>query len=161
MKKICVLDIETTGLDPYQHEIIEIGAVIDNITFNVKVEPLHIETADQVSLEINGYTNAEWMDSLPVADAFKLLHSFAKGTVMASYNVSFDWVFMQRVYSQIRLPIPFDYHRLDIMTMAWSKFGEILSLEKVCNKLDIEPEPKVHRALNGAMKAYNVYKKLI
>jgi DNA polymerase III epsilon subunit-like protein len=57
---------------------------------------------------------------------------------------------------------PFHYHRLDLLTLAWDRLppGAFLSLKKVCERLDIPPEPDLHRALAGALSAFKVLKKL-
>ena len=56
-----------------------------------------------------------------------------------------------------------DYHRLDVLSIAWDKELKHLdkwNLKKACEILAIPPEPDVHAALNGAMTAYKVFKKL-
>jgi hypothetical protein len=57
-----------------------------------------------------------------------------------------------------------DYHRLDIMSIAWNKlFDEMgeLGLSKIARYLNISGEPLPHRAINGAKLALEVYKKLL
>ena len=56
-----------------------------------------------------------------------------------------------------------DYHRLDLLSIAWTKSlkdKEKWSLKTACEIFDIPSEPAVHRAINGAMTAYELFKKL-
>ena len=56
-----VFDLETTGLDASQHEIIEIGCVLTTPSFEViekfefKIKPERIENADPIAMKINHY----------------------------------------------------------------------------------------------------------
>ena len=164
---IVIIDLETTGLDPAKHEILEIGAVkVDTgETFECKVHPLHIKEADPKALEINGYKKEDWEEAFLLPNALKLLNEFlGKDTVyLMTYNITFDWGFLREAYESTGIKAPFHYHKLDLLTLAWSKLppGSSLSLKNVSSILGLDPEPPVHRALNGAMKAKEVYEKLI
>lgn len=164
-----LIDLETTGLSPYDHEIIELGAVffsdedLNNFSeVNVKIKPEHPETGHPKAFEINGYTSEAWADAQSLTEVLTSLEMQFRGRVFMSYNVTFDWGFMAEAYRKTGLNDPFHYHRLDLMTMAWNALprNTSISLKNVCAFYGIEPEPTVHRALNGAMKAYEVYKKI-
>jgi len=167
MPNIIILDLETTGLDPFKHEILEIGAVnvATGETFECKVHPLRIKEADPKALEINGYNKAEWEEAFLLPNALKLLNEFVgiSQPYFMAYNASFDLSFLEKAYQDCALPWPFHYHKLDLLTMAWDilEKGLSLSLKNVASVLGIPPEPAVHRALAGALCAYQVYKKLI
>ncbi len=161
MKNICILDIETTGLDPYSHEIIEIGALLNGKRFNVKVMPRHPKTAEKASIRINGYTQKKWEKAVQLQTAMLELTEFAKGSTLATYNVSFDWLFLHRSFALTFGTSPFIYHRIDIMSMVYERTGKIMTLKEACKEFGIREEPKVHRAINGANRAYQVMEKLI
>lgn len=165
--KIAIVDLETTGLDPYKSEIIEIGAVIfnpENLNtkqeISVKVKPVH--GCDPRAAAVNGYNEEEWKDALSIKEVLKSLAPKWQGASFMSYNVTFDWSFMAQAYREIGTNDPFHYHRFDLMTMAWNHLplGSSISLKNVCSALGIPPEPTVHRALNGALSAFEVYKVL-
>lgn len=159
-----ILDLETTGLDPLRHEIIEIGAVnVDTgATFEVKIYPLRIKDAEPEALAVNGYRPEAWEDALLLPNALKLLSEFVgkKQPTMMAYNVSFDRAFLEKAHKDCDLPYPFHYHHFDLLTLAWFKLGKAMSLRNTCLALEIEPEADVHRALAGALSAKNVYEKL-
>ncbi len=169
MNKIALIDLETTGLDPQKHEIIEIGCALFDLgnesepdTFEVKIHPLRIADADSTALRINGYNKEEWADAYMLRNALLLLNEFVGEAYFMSYNATFDWPFIVKAYHDSHLKDPFHYHRLDILTLAWDRLptGAFLSLKKVCEHFDIPPEPQVHRALNGALAAHKVFRKL-
>lgn len=166
MKDIIIVDLETTGLSPEKHEIIEIGAVnvTTGETFECKVHPLHISTADSKALEINGYKHEDWADAFLLPNALKLLNQFigAGKPYFMAYNASFDWSFLQSAYAHTGISDPFHYHHLDLMTLAWFMLPKqtSLSLKNVCLTLEIDSENVIHRALAGALKAKTVFDKL-
>ncbi len=170
MNKIALIDLETTGLSPEKHEIIEIGCVLfnpytpkDPETFEVKVHPTDLASADSEALRINGYKKEDWEDAFTLRNALMLLNGFVGHDVyFMSYNVTFDWAFVEKAYTKVGIPDPFHYHRLDLLTLAWDRLpsGAFLSLKKVCQQLGIEPEPNIHRALGGAVSAYQVFQKI-
>ena len=164
------IDIETTGLDANKHEILEIGMVlVDKKTRVVlstavyKVKPEHIENADQIALNVNGYSEEEWADAKPLKEALELIMQQARGATMIAYNISFDYSFLQAALSKTGVKDTLRYQRLDLLTIAWLLMPDAvsLSLKNVCKTLGIEPEPEVHTALNGAQKAFEVYSVLM
>lgn len=168
--KYAIIDLETTGLNPYKHEIIEIGARLfdsDNIDvvidINIRVKPEHPERGEAKAYEVNGYNPVDWAEAESIEAVLKRCNGDFFGRIFMSYNVTFDWGFMAHAYQSLGLRDPFHYHRLDLMTLAWSAMppGSFISLKSACQHFGIEPEPGVHRALNGAIKGYEVYKKIL
>ena len=166
-----IVDLETTGLDPSVHEIIEIGCVnvTTGETFEVKVRPLHIKDAQPEALKVNGYNEADWEEAFLLPNALKLLTQFLYAgddvapRYMMAYNVSFDRAFLEKAYRDCNMVYPFHYNHLDLLTMVWDRHWnrlEVTSLKNTCKALSIPPEPEVHRALGGAQAAFEVYKKL-
>lgn len=164
--KLFILDCETTGLDPSKHEIIEIGAVnvATGETFEVKVHPVRIKDADPKALLVNGYDKAQWRDEafLPFHALTMLTEFVGEGATLMSYNISFDKAFLEAAYREAQLPYPFHYAPLCLMTMAYVRGDWVVvpSLKKACWYFEVPEEPSVHRALVGALTAFELYKKL-
>lgn len=164
MTPIAIIDVETTGLNPLIHEIIEIGCVVPGKEpFSVKVMPVNLTVMEAEALEVNGFSEEEWQDAYTLKRALELLTEYVPtGSYLMAYNATFDWSFLQAAYHKTGVAVPFHYHRLDLLTLAWAKLpkGAKLSLSTVCVALGIEAEPVVHRALGGAKCAYQIYQKL-
>ena len=170
-RPIAVTDVETSGLIAGHHEIVEIGLVlVDQKSFKilnayeVKTKIDHPERFDEKARELNGYNEADWADAKPLFKAMVCYNTLAKEAIFCSHNITFDWGFIDQAYKQIGLKNLMDYHRLDTPTMAWLKLMSrgltSVSLDNVAKFLGLEPEPPIHRAINGAMLAYEVLKKL-
>lgn len=169
--RLAIIDLETTGLDPAIHEIIEIGLVVCDSkdytiyeTFDIKIKPERPEDGHPKAYEVNGYTAEEWEDAVTLRQALILLTERMEKATLMAYNVSFDYGFLQAAFRKHEIVDPMNYHRLDLLTLAWSKIPhdkmQSWALRSVCAFLRIPPEPKVHRGANGAMKAYEVYRRL-
>ncbi len=163
-----ILDLETTGLNPDIHEIIEIGAVKveSGEIFSVKVLPTRIVDADPVALKVNGYSDEAWENATPLFAALAQLNAFVGSDKphMMAYNVSFDKAFLEKAYGTegVEVEYPFDRRALDLMSIAcWEFRTDPCSLKYACISLGIDPEDAVHNALAGALKAREVYNKLV
>jgi DNA polymerase-3 subunit epsilon len=170
-RNLAIIDLETTGLDPTKHEIVEVGMLIisqPNLeiieTYEAKVKPLHIETATDEALKINSYNEKEWKTALDIEDVLREIANKTEGCIICNHNVSFDWSFLQTGFIKYNIKHSFDYHMYDIASMIWLKLSDSeltkLNLNITAEFLGIEPEPSQHRALNGAMVAYRVLKAL-
>lgn len=172
--KIAIVDFETTGLDPYNYaEIIEIGmVVVESDTgeiiskIDMKVKPNYPWLATDEAIKVNGYSDGDWQNAMSKERAISLMQAYATDAVFASWNVSFDWLFMAAFLRETKTKDFFPHRRLDVMSMAFQfmrkghEMPKPFSLRNVCEHFGIEPEPEPHRALNGAMCAYNIFKKI-
>src|SRR5208283_838213 len=100
-RSLVIVDLETTGLDPLVHEVIDIGAVrVDQAsleieaTFSAKIVPARIELASPIALQVNGYTPEGWRHAVNPRDAWLSFFDFARQSVFASYSTRFDWGFV-------------------------------------------------------------------
>ncbi|MBI1975832.1 MAG: 3'-5' exonuclease [Candidatus Vogelbacteria bacterium] len=176
---LAFIDLETTGLKVEEHEIIEIGCIIANQTqrpgrgaeldfveeFGIKVRPEHPETAEAEALLINGYRPEDWTDALNLSDAIAILAKKTKGAVMIGQNVTFDWNFLEKAFYDTGIPCEMDYHRLDLMSIAFGRLYDqtsatSFSLRALAEYLGI-PHEHPHKALEDIRVTYQVYKKLL
>lgn len=172
MSKFVAVDIETTGLSPIKHEIIELGFVIfDDKDFkvygqyNFKIKPEHIETAHPKALEVNGYNKKDWEDAISLKQALMFFAEATDKATIVAHNVSFDWGFIDASFNRLDIKHTLNYHRLCTMSIAWAKLHHdkvhSFSLKTLCTYLKLEPELSTHRAINGAIKCYEVYRELM
>lgn len=170
--KIAFTDVETSGLNPSLHEIVSIGCVIfDHNTFEIsdqfefKTHINHPEQGSNEAFRVNGYNEKEWKDAVSLDIAMMEYRYRTKDCMFAAHNVVFDYSFIKEAFNRCGMAMTFSRHKIDLFTLAWAKIPssamEKWSLKAICEKIGIEPEPEVHTALNGAMKGYEVYKKLM
>lgn len=160
------IDIETTGLNPYEHEMIEFGAIKDDTTrFETKIKPEHIETAEPKALEVNGYREMDWMRAPKMSQILPFICNFLDGCVIVGHNVRFDVSFLEVAIKKHGIQKTLGYHLVDTVTLAYEHLVPAritsLSLANVCSALGIPPEPSIHRAMNGAIRAQKVYQELV
>ena len=97
---IAFVDLETTGLDPSRHDIIELGIIrVDARTLEVLdeyealVAPERLGEAQLDALAINGLTTATWEHALTLREALLEVAPLLDGALVAGHNVGFDWAF--------------------------------------------------------------------
>lgn len=171
-RPIAITDVETTGLNPAINEIVDIGLIIVDQktlkiidTFDVKVKPEHIQTATSFALNLNGYNEKDWQNALTLQEAMRLYSAKTEEAVFAAHNVTFDWSFIFEAFNKTKVRNLMDYHRIDLLTMAWFKLRDSglkkFNGDAIAKHLGLKEELLPHRGINGAMKAYEVFKKLI
>lgn len=164
---LAFLDIETTGLSPLHHDILEIAVVrTDGPPFVSKVKPPRVKTtATAAALEVNGYTDAEWSDAPTWGTVAPEVSKALNDCAIVGHNVGFDLGFLEPRLRSLEVPLT-TRPRIIIDTMALAFVFLVprgltrLRLADVCEFLEIEPEDRTHRALAGAMSCKRVFEKL-
>jgi DNA polymerase-3 subunit epsilon len=174
-KKLAFIDLETTGMNPYKHEIIEVGCLIAKqndagewvVTdeFEFKVKPEHIETADPEALRINHYDEADWMFAHTQEETLRTLAQKCEGCVMVAQNVPFDYSFLLVAFGKYNIPDPFWWAKLDTISLAYMRFRKddtmtSFSNRELCERLGVKNE-KAHTALADIRATFEVFKKLM
>jgi DNA polymerase III alpha subunit (gram-positive type) len=176
---LAFVDIETTGLNSRENEIIEIAVIRVRQNWSVgekpvfekifewsaKIKPLHLETADPVALKINGYIPSEWQDSIPLAQALKEFIEKTENAIMVAHNVAFDSEFINAKLFDLKIQNKMHYHRLDTVSFAFGKLYSApevgrYSLGELCKYFGII-NTKAHSALSDAQADFELFKKLM
>jgi ATP-dependent DNA helicase DinG len=179
--KLAFVDLETTGLDPFRCEIIEVGIVLAEqksdasgaqylellSEHNIQLIPEHIATADAKGLEINKYHTRDWSAAVPQKEGLLAVAALLDGTVFIAQNVGFDWAFLQKAGNEHG--IDFDklvhYHKLDLASMVFGKLYHEpklfkFSLREMTVFFDVTNQ-NAHTALADARATFEVCKKLL
>jgi DNA polymerase III epsilon subunit-like protein len=160
------LDIETTGLDPNIHEIVEFACWRTdlNVGITFKVKPEHPETASPQAIEVSGYSEAEWEGAKTQEEAATLIVEAIGNAVIIGQNVSFDMGFIKPLVARYLPDVQLPYHKVDTATLAYEHLVPIglksLSLHYICEFLGI-PNEGEHRALADVKRTKAVYDALI
>ena len=133
---VCVVDTETTGLDPRLNEIIQICVMPldsnfkprnDKLPFNLLIQPDRPENIDMAALKVNKITLADLMkfgyESLKAADlldeyfdSLKLVPG--KKIIPLAQNWPFDKEFLEMWLGTLNFQAIFDYHYRDTCSVA-------------------------------------------
>lgn len=179
MKKhnLAFIDLETTGLNPDKHEIIEIGClvvrqpqiaggnfeVIDEL--DLKVKPTHLERAEPEALRINGYNDADWLFAVELPQALSALAGKTDNAIMVAQNVTFDWSFLHRAFETTGVQNRMHFPKIDLISIAFGKLYndpriERYNLRELARFFNIENE-RAHSAMSDIRATFEIYKKLI
>ncbi len=173
-QRIAFVDIETTGLDRDEHEIIELAVVVAEMKdgkfvvvdqLDLKVQPKNIEKAEPQALRINGYNEADWLFAISLEDAMREFAKKTDGAIFSAHNITFDYGFIERAFKTSGAENKMHFHKLDTISLAFGilhtndDIGK-LSLRALCEKYGIENK-KAHSAFADAYALYEVFKRLM
>jgi DNA polymerase III epsilon subunit-like protein len=176
-----VLDIETTGRNPYKHCILSIGALDFDAAENQFYGECHIDSdaeIDPESLSINGFSVNEAKD--PEKKNLKeLLEDFLKWTlscknlVIAGESPGYDRAFLLAACEKHDLKYPFGFRTIDLHTLAYAelfkkgikfnsdKLVSELSLNKTSELLALPKQPEPHNAMSDAKIAAEAFSRIL
>lgn len=153
MKRLIVLDTETTGLSPAAGDrIIEIGCVELLNTrkgeqYHTLLQPDRDIPADAV--RIHGITNEKVADAPRFADIVDPFLEFIGHDMLVIHNATFDMGFLNAELKRLNRK-PLEMGRvIDTMLLSRRKFpGMSASLDALCRRLKVD---NTHRTLHGAL----------
>ena len=162
-KPLAFVDVETTGLDPYEHTILEIAIIrTDTGEWSTKIKPTpeDIEKASTRALDVNRYSAEEWKDAPPEGDVVAEICKRLSGVIIVAHNASFDKSFITELIKRQERTENVGYHWLDTVSYAYEHLVpeglNRLSLNAVCDHAGISNEG-AHRALTDARRCKAVY----
>jgi len=176
-----VLDIETTGLDPRLHSIVEVGAIDFDCPgnyFDARCQIREGAEIDLKALEINGLSLAEIRDKT-ILTQIDLISGFMnwmeniEDKTIAGQNVDFDINFLNESSARCGLDFNLGKRKVDQHSIVYAhllkrniksplKNGySDLNSDFIMNYVGLPPEPKPHRAINGARYEAEALSRLI
>ena len=160
-----VFDTETTGLDPAQDEIIQIGAarilngkLLHQECFEQLVDPRR--TISRASIPIHGIT-PDMVQGQPTIDqVLPAFHVFAQDTVLVAHNAAFDMRFLQ--LKERATGVVFAQPVLDtlLLSAVIHPNQESHRLEAIAERFNV-PVIGRHTALGDAMVTAEIFIKLV
>ena len=159
IKDYVVFDLETTGLDALNDEIIEIGALKVR---NGKVVDRFMEFLKPSKAITPFITNITGITNDMVASARNTQHiicdfvAFCEDDILVGHNIMFDFKFMKRYVLEYGLS--FDKKGIDTLRIARKthKDMESKSLGALCDYYHIENK-SAHRAYHDALATAKLY----
>lgn len=157
-----VLDLETTGLDPTRHEIIEIAAIryrkgtTTHETLQALVKPT--KKVPEKITKMTGITQAMLdKDGESLAQVLPQFTEFIGSLRIVTFNAEFDMAFLEAAYEKHGIAKPANpvSCALKMARRAWPR-RKSFRLEHLAND-GAFAEGKAHRALEDARRALLVY----
>lgn len=176
---LAFVDVETTGLIPGWHEMIDIGLVMTDLegvvidSLFLRIQPEHPERLSEGARAVNAFDADRWqeLDALPPAAALDSLGRFhrrvAEGrtVLLVAFNSWFDAAFVDHLFrsQDSSWRTLYHYFVLDIPSMAWSMGYRDLTGAELAGRLGVADEPHVaeyHTGITGAMLNVRLYQAL-
>jgi DNA polymerase III alpha subunit (gram-positive type) len=177
---LAFVDVETTGLIPGYHEMIDIGIVMTNLDgaelgdLFVRIQPEHPERTQEGASAVNAFGEQRWRElgALSPASAIDRIVSFHDGiagnrnVLMVAFNSHFDASFLDQLFRSEERSWRELYHYfiLDLPSMAWSLGIRSLTGSSISDTLGVEDEPHVaemHTGITGARLNARIYRALL
>ncbi|MFW5816610.1 MAG: exonuclease domain-containing protein, partial [Wenzhouxiangella sp.] len=177
---LAIIDVETTGLDPGHHEMVDLGAIYVTLAgeelgrFFVRIMPEHPQRAGKIARSMNGFSEARWqaLDAVSPAQAVQRFLAFHASLaedrrfIFTAYNAPFDRGFINALLR--RHDSAFDqlylYFTLDLPSMAFGAGQIALRNADVAAAYGLPPEtddPLEHTGLSGAEWNLALYRAML
>lgn len=172
-RPIVFLDLETGGLKPDEHPIIEVAFLVtdakaehDIDTYQSLVAPHPGSFIDPQAAAVNGYNEPEWRDAPPLRSVLlEMIDRLPRSFTFAGHNPSFDRRFLEVAFNREALPAP-GWHRdmidtAGIARRTLKRTGRVhdVRLATLCSYYDL-PLEGAHRALVDISNTREVYRRL-
>ncbi len=176
---LAIVDVETTGLVPGYHEMIDVGIVMTDLegkvvdSLFIRVQPDNPERISEGARRVNGFNAATWrrhgaLSPAATVDSIIKFHrrvAGARPVLMLAFNSQFDAAFLDHLFRARGSTWRTLYHYfvLDIPSMAWGLGFRDLSNAALARRLGVADEPRVadeHTGITGAMLNLRIYQAL-
>lgn len=176
---LAIVDVETTGLVPGYHEMIDLGLVMTDLdgrvvdSLFIRVQPEHPERTSEGARRVNGFDVEKWrrlqaLNSRAAADSVVTFHRRVAGTrpvLLVAFNSQFDAAFLDHLFraNGASWRTLYHYFVLDIPSMAWALGYRDLANGALARRLGVTDEPRVadeHTGITGAMLNVRIYQAL-
>jgi DNA polymerase III epsilon subunit-like protein len=176
---LAFIDVETTGLVPGYHEMIDLGVVMTDLEGRVRdslflrIQPGHPERLSEGARRVNGFDAARWhavgaLTPRAAVESFTRFHRRAAGghhVLMVAFNSQFDAAFLDHLFRERGSSWRTLYHYfvLDVPSMAWALGYRDLRNDALAARLGVADEPRVaaeHTGLTGALLNVRIYQAL-
>lgn len=156
------LDLETTGTNPAQDKIIEIGMARYEAGNKVEEYSTFVNPGFHINERITsltGITDADVLDAPYIEDIISQVLDFIGDNILLGHNIIFDYSFIKK--AAVNAKLTFEKSGIDTLKIARRILPELpdRKLTSLCAHFDIDPG-KSHRALDDALSAASVYWKM-
>lgn len=164
---IAFIDIETSGLDPAYHDVIEVGCVfaehghrIGDDEFSV---PFREDRAEPRALEVNGWGNRPFAEQITHDEAADRLEMWFEDdvTYFCSWHTTLDECFLNQMLRRGGRTVPWSHRNvIDLPSLVMGRLGVLTpgSSRELLVQLGLDPDfEDRHTALADAHANYRAY----
>jgi DNA polymerase III alpha subunit (gram-positive type) len=129
MTRLAFVDLETSGLEPLTHEIIEAAVLLD-VDGEIVAEfecslPFDVQRANPNALEINGWGARPFPPQVKPSKAVARIASLTDGAFFVGNCPWFDDAFLKALFRQHDVVPSWHYHLVDVENLIAGKLGLI------------------------------------
>lgn len=168
------MDVETTGLQPLKHEVIDLafcltdrnGEIISE--YATKIKPKYPEFGDVQALSVNGFlrNRSTWSEAPDSFEAWDKVRVWWDGLKQlervypAGWNPGFDLGFIRS--DCFEAGIQLYHHPLDLLSLVWFKLRDIdrPHLSDLCSLISISVDAPEHTAVGDVKRCVECYRRL-
>lgn len=169
------VDLETGGLDPRRHDILELaaartsgvdGRVIGHLEAKVLPADPDRPRVTTKAAAVNGFDPDLWREEAhPLREVLKALAELARDAILAGHNVAFDRRFLTVAAARCDILIPTRAApAVDTMEIArpLKAKGRVssIALEALCQHFGIRQDRQAHRAGEDVARSIALYRRL-
>ena len=159
MKSFAIVDVETTGLNPYKYDrIVEVAIVLMLPQKGIMQEFTTIVNPERDigPTSIHGLTASDVVNAPRFIDiAGNLAELLKNANVLVGHNVRFDESFLKSEYQRIDIEMP-QYRSIDTMNLAGGG-----TLSACCLEHKIEYDGRAHAAIHDARATAHLLSKML
>ncbi len=176
---LAFVDVETTGLVPGYHEMIDLGLVMTDLdggpldSLFLRIQPEHPDRVSEGARDVNAFDAEHWLrlGALTPAAAIDSLARFHhrvasdRTVLLVAFNSWFDTAFLDHLFRSQGSSWRTLYHYfvLDVPSMAWAMGYRDLTGGELARRFGVADEPHVaedHTGITGAMLNVRIYRAL-
>ena len=153
---LVAIDLETTGLDPANAQIIEIGAVKFQGHEIIETYSTLVDPESQIPAKITsitGITQENIAGAPKLRDVLPRLKQFVGSAPVVGHNIDFDLHFLHKAGVLEANPAIDTYELASVLLPTAPRYN----LNALMQQLQLEPEGDYHRALADALATVRVY----
>ncbi len=157
------VDVETSGLNPILHDVTSISVIEadtgQDVTFQIfdptiVWDPSTKEWAD-VNIPDSVFDLGSYDPTSACSRIVTFLKEFPPPYTFMAWPASFDYPFVQKLFSKTSIPFPFHYRTIDLHSLIVGKFGGDIEAGRDEGDLPgIVVEPPANRIHNPYWDAY-------
>lgn len=171
-RDILLIDIESTGNVPEKDFALQFAAVLldkDNLlekqSFSTYIKhPFSQSTNDRI-VQTLGITKEQWMASPSQKDVIQKFNAiFPYNVTIATHNIT-NVLFLKEMYKQVGMTYEFDYHILELWTLAHVYFArqnlkKIPTAATLARQFNI-PAGREHNSLDAVRLMADLFRRLL